>query len=231
MPKIFGIEHIIYICIFVIIMTASIVLVVKFIKTEKQINILMKAIGAVLLILIILNRIAISIREDYNWMYLIPDSFCGLCSFLFSFALLFGKKNNTLLHYVCYLGLIGGVANIVYPTYISQSDSFFYFATITGLLHHSVMVYGILLAYITKFFVPTFKKWYALPIGLACSLAFGEFLISALSFPDAFLIKEPIIKDSILTWYFLGALIIPASFIEMLIFDKVNKVVFFKKEN
>lgn len=230
MPKVFGVEHIIYVVVFLVILIASIILVIKYIKNdEKKTYLFMRVTGAILLVLIVLNRIAICLHKG-SWLYLIIDSYCGLCSFVFSLALLFGKKDNVVLHFACYLGLVGGLSNVIYPSYISQGSSIFYFATITGLLHHSVLVYGIVMCYITKFFTPTFKKWYILPLGLTCCVSLGELEISLFGLPDAFLIKGPIISGTILTWYFIGALLISASILEMLIFDKINKVEIFKKQ-
>lgn len=229
--KVFGIEHIMYLLVTTILGAAFIFLVKRFCKEEKQLQFVVRITGAVLLCLIIANRICISIREDCNWIYLVPDSFCGVASFTMAIALLIGKKDGILFHFVCYIGLVGGLAATIYPDFIGQADSFFYHATITGLLHHSVLVISILMVTITKYFTPTLKKWYALPLGMCVTMSLGVFDMTVLGMPNAMLIGGPIISGTVLTWWFMGILIMAAALLAMFIFDCANKrIVLIKKE-
>lgn len=223
MPKVFGIEHILYVVIFLAFAVPSIFLIQKFAKTKKQKFWVFKFLGLLQLCLIVSNRISICLRNDSDFRYLIPDSFCGLVSLVLALTLLFGKKNNPILHFTNYIGFIGGMANIIYPTYISQNESFFYHATITGLLHHSMMVYIVVLSIIVGYFKPSLKKWYPLPIGLCFCMLLGLFEIHVIGLSDAFQIYNPLVTGSFLYWWGLGIMIVPASYLIMFFFDLYRK--------
>lgn len=228
MPHVFGLEHLIYLAISLIVMGISFFLIHRFINTDKKKKILIKSLGSLLLCLIIANRICISLRED-NWLYLIPESWCGCASFFMSFSLLLAKKDSKAFHFVSYLAFVGGLLTLIYPNFISQNESFFYHATITGLLHHTVLFFSSLALIETGYLRPTLKKWYCLPIGLSAFLTFGVLDITAFGFEDAMLIKNPILPDSIFTWWFLGICIISFGLLVMAAFDYLPFLK--KKEN
>lgn len=75
------------------------VLIKLYAKSEKSKIITVKVIAGVLLALILWNRIAIAV-SDKNWLKLIPDIFCGMRSLVLSFAVLLGKKDNNVLHFI-----------------------------------------------------------------------------------------------------------------------------------
>lgn len=221
--KVFGVEHIIYLILTILVGVGSILFAKKCCKEEKKLQLFIRILGGILLVLIIANRICISIREGYDWAYLAPDSYCAISSFTMAIAMLIGKKDGILFHFVCYLGFVGGLAATIYPNYLSQADSIFYHATITGLLHHSVLLISIVLVTITKFWTPTLKKWYALPLGLCVTMSIGVFDMTVIGLPDAMLIGGPLIKDTIFTWWFMGLMIEIASLLTMLGFDLAKK--------
>lgn len=223
MPKVFGLEHILYVVIFLAFAVVSIVLILKYAKSEKQIFVIFKILGFIQLCLIVANRIAICFRNGEDFRYLLPDSFCGLVSLVIALTLIFGKKDNIIFHFTHYIAFVGGMANIIYPSYISQGDSILYHATITGLLHHSMMVYIVILSILTKYFRPTLKKFYALPIGLVFCMLLGVFEIYVMGLPDAFQINTPLVSNTLFYWWFLGILIVPFSYLVMFLFDLYYK--------
>lgn len=220
--KVFGIEHIIYLILAFTIGITSVILIKKFIRKEEHIVLTMRIIGFILLGLIIWNRICICER-DSNWLLLIPDSYCGLTSFVISLALISGKKDNFIFQFFPYVGLIGGIGVMLYPSFVYQDPSFFYHATISGLLHHTVSFFAIILIFITKRYTPTLKKWYIPLISYALILALGYFEIYVLKFDDAFNLIVPIVEGTILTWYVVSILVFIVSYTVMLLFDLYHK--------
>lgn len=221
-PKIFGVEHIVYLILAFMIGITSVILIKIFVKKEENIVLVMRIIGFILLGLIIWNRICICIR-DSNWLLLIPDSYCGLTSFVISLALISGKKDNFIFQFFPYVGLVGGIGVMLYPSFIKQDSSFFYHATISGLLHHTVSFFAIILIFITKRYTPTLKKWYIPIISYIFILALGYFEIYVLKFDDAFNLTVPIVEGTFLTWYVVSILVFIVSYLIMLIFDLHNK--------
>ena len=124
----------------------------KFAKTEKSQNITLKILAGLLFVSIITNRLSQVFRYDnVRWHCIIPDSFCGMTSLVLSLAVLFGKKNNGVLHFVWLLGLFGGVSTVIYADFVGQSSSIFYLPTISGLLHHSfsaMLVVALLMSWV-----------------------------------------------------------------------------------
>lgn len=217
----YGWEHLTYLAITFSLCTLAVILIKIFVKDEKRLGITYKIIGSILFILIVWNRICISLR-DSNWWLLIPDSYCGLCSFLLSLVLMFGKKDNIFLHFICYIGLVGGLSAVLYPNFITQADYFLYPATISGLLHHTVMFFTIILMFITKWFTPTLKRWYVLPLGLGVCVFLGVFELKFFNIDDAFNILTPVIGNKDIYTYLICLAIFIASLITEFIYDKVK---------
>jgi hypothetical protein len=200
MPKIWGIEHIFYLIFWTILGVATICFIKKKIKDEKTLTIITKCIGLLLFMSIIWNRISIAVVAK-SALKLFPESFCGTTSLVFSLAIIFGKKDNIVLHSVAYFGIVGGLITIFYPDFIGQAPSIFHSRTISGLVHHTLTVYLFVLIILTKSFRPTYKKWYAVVLGGTCFMTYGLFLIKVIGLPDAMLIENPILSGTKLYWY------------------------------
>ena len=227
-PKVFGWQHLTYLAIFLVLAVVGTYCILKFVKNEKTLTIVIKSIAGALLLAILWNRICITINNG-NWIYMIPNSFCGLSSLLLSISVLVGKKDNWFFHFICYLGFIGGLITLIYPDFLGQNQSFLYPATISGLLHHTIMFYLVLIMVITKYFVPTLKKWYYLPLGLACVMTYGLFLLDAVGHTSAMNITTPLLEGTILTWWFTGIMVVALAVATMAIFDYFN--IYRKKKN
>ena len=199
-PQLFGIEHILYILISTTITVVSLILAKKYAKSEKSQIIFLKTIAVCLFISILTNRLSQVFRyDDVRWYLIIPDSFCGMTSLVLSLAVLFGKRNNDVLHFVWLLGLFGGISTTIYASYIGQSDSVFYLPTISGLLHHSFSTFMVIALLMFNQIEITYKKWYCTLFGFTSYLTIGAFLMHTFNMSDAFHIAEPLIPDTPLT--------------------------------
>ena len=204
-PQLFGIEHILYILISTTITVVSLILAKKYAKSEKSQTIFLKAIAVCLVISILTNRLSQVFRyDDARWYLIIPDSFCGMTSLVLSLAVLFGKRNNDVLHFVWLLGLFGGISTTIYASYVSQSDSIFYLPTISGLLHHSFSTFMVIALLMFNQIEITYKKWYCTLFGFTSYLTIGAFLMHAFNMSDAFHIAEPLIPNTPLTCWIMA---------------------------
>lgn len=224
--KVFGIEHLTYVAIFAFIAVAFILVNVFFVKSKKLRDIEMYVLAFLLLISLILNRIAISIYRE-TWTGLILDSYCGIASFVLPFCVFFYNKKNPLFQSIPLVSIIGGLVNIIYPSYLTQSESFFYFASITGLIHHC---FGFLLSiylYVFKYIDMDIKKWYIVPFTLSIMLFYSLLLVELDILPDSCNIVYPMLSNTILYGPFIAliafALIAIITLVRYLILKKKSK--------
>lgn len=198
--ELFGIEHILYLIISTLICGSFLLLTKRFAKSEREQRIALKCLAVALLVSIVTNRLSQVFRyEEANWYLIIPDSFCGMTSLVLSLAVLFGKKNNNVLHFVWLLGLFGGVSSSIYASYVGQGPTIFYLPTISGLLHHSLcatLAVGILMFGQIEI---TYKKWYCTLFGFTSYLTLGAFMMQEFGMSDAYHIAEPLIEGTFLT--------------------------------
>ncbi len=209
---VYGLYHILYIIIVLILMGIGLFLTQKVVKKDKTKLLIVKISGIVLLIMILLNRITVTYydvvinhREGYSFLNLIPGTFCGMASLITSLTIVFGKKDHLVLHFISYLGFFGGLITIFYPDFL-ESQTFFDIRSITGLIHHALLVWLFLVTMQTKYFVPSIKKWFVFPIGFAIMMCIGAFEYDALKFDSAMQINKPLLSSlPVLTsWYVVG---------------------------
>jgi hypothetical protein len=199
-PQLFGIEHILYILISTVVAVITLVLARKTAVTEKSQKIFLKILALLLLAAILANRLSQVFRYGtVRWYCIIPDSFCGMTSLVLALAVLFGKKDNCVLHFVWLLGLFGGISTVIYATFVDQNISFFYLPTISGLLHHSLSAtLSVALLQFRQIDI-TYKKWHYTFFGFTAYLTLGAFLMHTFKLSDAFHIAEPLIPGTPLT--------------------------------
>lgn len=211
-PGIYCTEHIIFLALFFILTAGGIFFILKYAKSEKTRNLIVKISAALLLAFIVTNRVSVTVAqigsepENYTWLNLLPYTFCGLASLVFALAALFGKDNNTVYHFIVYFGFFGGLATLFYPDFL-ETQTFWDIRSITGLLHHAMMVWMTSLLVATGKFRPNAKKWYVYPVGFCLVMALGVFELDALGFPEAMNIGKPLVGSlPVLTsWYVIGA--------------------------
>jgi hypothetical protein len=139
-----------------------------------------------------------------RWYCIIPDSFCGMTSMVLSLGVLFGKKDNAVLHFAWLLGIFGGISTVIYPTFVSQDASFFYLPTISGLAHHSLAAFTVIMLFSFKYIDVTYKKWHWVLLGLTSYMTVGAFLMAIFKVSDAFHIAEPLLPGTPLTAWVMG---------------------------
>lgn len=234
-PKIYGIEHILYLIICITLMVLGFFLIKKYINTEKKLSWLIRFLGLGLFIAIIWNRTSINIGRESFFASFLPGSFCGATSLFLAIAAMSLKKNHAIFHCLVYVGLLGGLITIFYPDFIGQSDSFFYPMTISGLAHHTVMVFLTIVMIFTGYVKPDFKKWYYLFLGLAMYMCYGLFLITVLNYSDAMHIFTPLLGGTPLNWIVLGLILLPLHLLLLMgwrfVFNKNSGILFLKNSN
>lgn len=219
--KVFGVEHIVYLVISLILTIAGLVLIKLFCKSEKAKFIAIKVTGGVLLLSIILNRVACLLQWG-GVHQLFPHSFCGLCSLVFSLVMLLAKRNSSPYHFITYSALIGGLLTTFYPTYITTNGpTFFMFSTITSLICHSLLIFASLLVFLLGYTIPNIKKWWTWPLGYFGFIAYGLFAIQILGKGDCMNINNPLITIAglPLNWFYLGLLMIAVYTVFLIIWD------------
>lgn len=222
-PQVFGKEHLIYVIASIIVTLAVCILSKLFIKTEKAKTIFIKISGLILFIIIFSNRLALVFEYDKaNWMKLITDSFCSTSSYVLSLALLIGKRNNNVLHFIWLVALAGGAITTFYPNFIDQNPSFMYPPTILGMMHHTWSAIVVILMFLHGYLNLTYKKWYCTLIGFMAYLSYGAFLMCVLKFNNPFYMTGPAIDGTIFTAWVIAPIYIVVYSLIMLVVEIIR---------
>lgn len=222
--RVFGTVHIIYLLITLSLSFVALLGAKKLAKTERAQAIFLKSLAALLLIWIIINRLSQVYRySNVRWEQIIPDSFCGMTSLVLALAVLFGKKNNNVYHFVWALGLVGALITIFNPTFLDQGPSIFYLPTISGLLHHSLALTLVVALLLLDQINITYRKWYCTLFGFTAYLSVGAFQMSVLGLSDAFHIVEPILSGTPLTAWVMAPIYLVGYGLMLLIIELVRK--------
>lgn len=224
MPELFGIEHILYIVISTIVGIIMLFLALRYGKNEKMQKIILKIFALILLGSILTNRLSQVFRYDtVRWYTIIPDSYCGMTSLVLSLAVLLGKKDNCVLHFVWLLGLFGGISTVIYASFVGQGPTIFYLPTISGLLHHSFSAILVVALLMFKQINITYKKWYYSLFGFTCYITLGAFLMHTFNLSDAFHIVEPLISNTHLTTWVMAPMYAFGYGMVLLIIELIKK--------
>ena len=227
-PQLFGIEHILYIVITTILGGAGLLLAKKFAKTDKAQSNVLKLLALLLFIAIVTNRLSQVFRYgNVHWYCIIPDSICGMTSLMLSIGVLFGKKDNGILHFTWLLGLFGGISTVIYATFVDQDMSFFYLPTISGLLHHSLAAMVAVAVLMFRYMEISYKKWHCTVFGFMGYVTVGAFLMNIFDLSDAMHLAEPLLDDTPLTIWVMAPMYAVAYGIILFVAELVKR----KKEN
>ena len=222
--QVFGWEHFVYIGVTTALAVGGLLCAKKYAKTEKSQNLVLKGLALCLFIAIAANRLSqVFCYDEVRWYCIIPDSYCGMTSLVLALAVLLGKKDNVALHFVWLLGIFGGIATVVYPTFIGQGPTVFYLPTISGLLHHSFAATMVVALLLFKQIHITYKKWYCTLFGFTCYLTLGAFLMATFPISDAFHIVEPLLSDTPLTTWVMAPIYAAAYAVILLAIELVRK--------
>lgn len=223
-PQVFGKEHLIYIAISLLVAFAVCFLSAKYAKTEKSKNIILKVAAAILFLTIFANRLALVFEyEDVRWQKLLTDSFCSTSSYVLSLAVLFGKKNNVVLHFIWMIALVGGSIVTFYADFIGQNPSFMYPPTILGMMHHTISAIVVILLFIFGYINLTYKKWYCTLFGFTCYFAYGGFLHFVLDYSNPFYMAEPAISGTPFTAWVIAPIYILLYSLVLLTVELIRK--------
>ncbi len=230
--RVFGSVHWIYLAITLPLTVVGLWCAKKYAKSEKSQTIVLKSTAAMLLIWILINRLSQVYRYDtVRWEQIIPDSFCGMSSLVLALAVLFGKKDNPVYHFVWFLGLIGALITIFNPTFLDQGPTVFYLPTISGLLHHSFALVMVCLLLLYKQIFITYKKWYCTLFGFTAYLTVGAFQMAVFGISDSFHIVEPILSGTSLTAWVMAPMYAVGYGLILLCVELVRKHLAKKREN
>ena len=223
-PQVFGAEHLIYIAVSILTAFAVFFLAGKFAKTEKARSAIVKISATILFLIIFTNRLALVFEYgEPNWKKLITDSFCSTSSYVLSLAILFGKKNNNVLHFIWLVALAGGTITTFYPNFIGQNPSFMYPPTILGMMHHTWSAIVVVLMFMNGYLTLTYKKWYCTLFGFTSYLAYGAFLMCVLNFDNPFYMTGPAIDGTVFTAWVMAPIYIGAYALIMLAVELFRK--------
>lgn len=223
-PQRYGWQHLTYIAVIIVFSVLVFVLGKKYAKSEKAKTIIVKCLAAALLVSIITNRISIVYKTNPpEWNWLLPDSLCGLTSAVLSIAVLFGKKDNNVLHFVWLIGLLGGTIVTFYPDFLGQNPSFMYLPTISGLLHHSFAAVVSISLLVFDYIHLSYKKWYCVLLGFACYLAVGAFFVSVMGYGDALHMVNPILDNTPFTIWVVAPMYFALDALILLVVELIRK--------
>lgn len=223
-PQLYGKEHLIYISISLIVAFLIIYFSKRFLKQEKQQTIFIKIIAIILFITILSNRIALVFEYDTpTWSKLLTDSFCSTSSYVLSLSLIFGKKNNIVLHFVWLISLVGGSIVTFYSDFIGQNPSFLYPPTILGMMHHTISAILIVIILMFKYINITYKKSYVVLFGFAGYFLLGLFMKHVFHYGNPFYMYSPAIANTPLTVWVLAPIYIVGYSIIILIIELIRK--------
>jgi len=223
-PQLFGVEHISYIIISALLGGGALLFAKLYAKTQKTKDIILKCLAVLLFAAIMTNRLSQVFRYDtVRWYCVIPDSICGMTSLLLSVAVLFGKKNNSVLHATWLLALFGGISTVIYATFVGQDPSFFYLPTISGLLHHSFSAMLTVALLMFGQIDITYKKWYCTFFGFTFYVTVGAFLMHTFNLSDAFHIAEPLLSDTPLTIWVMAPMYAAAYAVILLVIELIKR--------
>ncbi|MBE6983915.1 MAG: hypothetical protein E7435_06555 [Ruminococcaceae bacterium] len=222
--ELFGPEHIAYIVISTILGCAYLLLAKKYAKTEKAQSRALKILAFLLFVAVMTNRLSQVYRyEEVRWYLIIPDSFCGMTSLVLALAVLFGKRDNNVLHFVWLLGIFGGISTVIYATFVDQGPTIFYLPTISGLVHHSLSAITVVALFMFRQIDVTYKKWYCTFFGFTAYMTVGAFLMHTFPMSDAFHIAEPLLSDTPLTAWVMAPMYAVAYGIILLGFEMAKR--------
>ena len=224
LTKLYGTEHLIYITLSLVVSFLTIFFSKKFLKEEKHQTIFIKIVALILFITIFANRIVLVFEYDTpDWTKLLTDTFCSTSSYVLSLTVLFGKKDNIVLHFAWLISLVGGTIVTFYADFIDQNPSFLYPPTILGLMHHTLQAILVILLLMFKYITITYKKAYVVLIGFSAYLLLGLFMKYVFNYGNPFYMYEPVIANTPLTVWVIAPIYIVGYSIIILTIELIRK--------
>lgn len=229
-PGVYCTEHIVFLILTALVIAAGLILVRKFADTEKKERIVIRASAAFLLFWIVLNRTSVTCAqiasdpESYSWINLIPYTFCGLASLVYSVSALIRPKDNPIYHFISYFGCFGGTITMFYPDFL-ETQTFWDVRSFSGLMHHALMIWLTLLVLSTRHFRPDIKKIWIYPLGYCAVMTLGLFEEEVLGFIQPMNIGAPLLSSApvLTSWYTIFAASTAVAAVIALIFTLADR--------
>ena len=144
-------------------------------------------------------------------------------AYLRALALLFGKRDNAILHFVWLPSLAGGLIATFYPDFIADYPSFLHPSTFLGILHHTMSSVIVILLLMFRYMRITYKKWYCMMIGFAFYLALGTFLIFVCGYENPYYMLAPAIPGTPLTVWLIAPIYLSVYALILYCIERVRK--------
>lgn len=235
----FSTFHIIYMILIIPLMAGTLIWFKLKAKDEKKINLILYILSAILLVVIVIQRISIVYwgihdgvvkdvfgeQRTYNWWMVLPDSVCGftsLCVPIFVFAWR-KKTSNYLIESVFTISILGSLGTVFYPDYLNF-QALWQARCWGGLIHHNLSAWICMAMLLCGKITPTLKRWYLNPIAVLTMHAYGFFCLFVLKFCSCMNIASPLISGLFISsWYFLIIAYIAANTLFLLILYLVKR--------
>lgn len=223
MPQVFGIEHITYILISIVVAFFVCFFTKRYVKTDITKKITIKIVAGILFLIIFTNRLVLVFEHgNVNWMKMLTDSICSTSSYVLSLCLLFGKKNNKVLQFIWLICLGGGAITTFYPNFIGQHPSFLYPPTILGMMHHTWSAIVVIVVFLLGYLELSRKYWYCVLFGFTSYLTYGTFLKYVLGFDNPLYMSGPAIDGTIFTVWVMAPIFLVVYSLIILIVELVR---------
>ena len=220
MLEIYGLEHFLYLLVSFPIFILSIYLIKKYIKTERALRKTVTIVGIIYIIVLVWNRIVTSIYL-VGWSHFLPNLYCGISGIALSISMIFLKKDHIAFHCIVYISILGGLLTMIYPDFIVKGSSLFFMPTISGLIHHSLLLFVPIMLIVMGYVKPNVKKYLVLPLGMSLYISLGVFQITVMGYEDAMYIFEPVLQNTMFNWFGLAILFLPAHFLFLFVWQYI----------
>ena len=207
MLEVYGTEHIVYMCVCLVLMVVLLMLLKRFVPRDKMF-IPVKLTAAVGLVLIVINRIVVARSRGGTFLDFIPDTYCSMMGFILPVVVLLFRPGTKIFQYAIFAGMIGGLITLFYPDFLVYFDSIFNIHPFTGLLYHTLMVLVFLEVLVCGYYTPSFRNWASFPVGLAFMVVFAVFGNTVLGQSNNMYLNAPLLPDTALTWWVAGILML-----------------------
>ena len=223
-PTLYGPEHITYLAVSILSAVLFLILSFRLAHSEAAQNRIVRIAALLLFAVIFFNRVVlVFVGDSPDWLKLIPDSFCSASSYLLSLSLIFGKRDNGILHFVWLPSLAGGLIATFYPDFIADYPSFLHPSTFLGILHHTLSAAIVILLLLFRYLHVTHRKWYYMLIGFASYLSLGSFLIFICKYEDAFYMLSPALPGTFLNVWGIAPIYFSAYALILFAAERVRK--------
>jgi uncharacterized membrane protein YwaF len=219
MDGLYGGWHILYLVFSFGLTVAGLVLIKKFVKSDRAIRITLLSTACTLLFLICLGRVSDTMIKG-DWREMLPYTFCPIACWILAFCVLWMKNRNHLVfHCFVYIAILGMLATLFAPGFFNEnsahhSPTIWDLQAMSSMLYHSCGLFLCLLLIVMREFKPDWRKLWILALGYCACIAWGVFLIDFVGMADQnpMYILTAIIDGTPLYWWVIALIYISVVF-------------------